>query len=355
MSKNSIKNHCTKVNKLFVKALENDPIEAALLLGNCLLLEKNADEFSLKPIQDTINKATKRLTPLHIHKIWQAITLKLSKHAKLIDVKTLKSLEKVQEWFLCTTDILKHLDKSLLLAHGQNVSHYRFVLIALIRQSLIKNNLKDPFAEGFSYALLKQGSVEQNYLYTSNFIKQCAHLPVEQIVALGSKNSHIAGLLLQDLVNHPQFYEISSHFAKIFPDLRQKIANIWREALENYPLTQIQKKELKPLLEKCQKEFPEFTQLSTEGRIARDTTTIQIPVQTNYFDYILYGIAIPSVFLRGSKAITHAASIYHLGAALLSGAGILPAAASVCTTAIPVALPIVGIGTTLWLSHRYRN
>lgn len=355
MRKDIIKTHCGKIDKLFEKTLENDPIEAALLLGNCLLLEKNAEGFSLKNIQESLNRAKKALSPIHINKIWQSIEFKLKDKAKLLDKKTSKSLQKVRLWFITTTDILRDLQKPLLVAYGQQIKHHRLALICIIRQHLLNQKIKDPFCEGFSYELLMQGSVEQNYLYLSKYIKECKELPSNDIVALGFNSSHIALLLLKDLISHPQFFEISSEFAKVHPAIRKEIAAMWQTCFENYPLLLSEKEELKPLLIECQQSFPEFAEVATNTRISRDISTVDIPQGNNYLDYVLCGVAIPSLLIRGPKAITHAASIYALGAALWNGAGIGAAAASVCTTAIPVAFPIVSIGTLAWLSRKYNN
>ncbi len=339
--------HCKKVKNYFKEGLSLSPLDAALLLGNLLLMRKKATQSQRHYIEHKLSKIKPKLNTLAIKNLWKVAKSNLY-HYQIKDNKTQRALRLVQEYFVCDIDYAIHLDRDDLLDYGKEVNQYRLVLVALIRRYLRAHHLADPFQNNFSFSALQSAGVSQNYLYLSPFLKQCADFPSWDIIQLGQKDSDIAFLILADLYNSECFLEVSIAFVKCHPALRAKIAKQWQDMFEHYPLEQKQK--AAAALAKVSV-YPEFKQVKLNQRISRDHT--EVVIDNPETGYIVWGMNLSLSLGKLQGLLVTFSRVLTLGSAVYSGVGVYSAALGVCQAAVPLALPVATAKTLTWLaSHR---
>lgn len=117
----------------------------------------------------------------------------------------------------------KAISRQDLLHFGQDPAFYRFVMIALIRNHLHSAGLKDPFEDrSFNIKALENGNADQNYLYVSRWIKQCAALPQADLIALG-RTEQIARWIWLDLSQHRDRFSVGEAFGVAHPALKAMV------------------------------------------------------------------------------------------------------------------------------------
>ncbi len=347
---NQIIDQCHKVIRFFSKVFKKSPVEAALLLGNLLLLEKDANEAGKQHIFNAVRLIKDKLNNAETLTLWDVINKKLNSEFSILDEKTVNALNRLQLLLVYDVDFIVRLSNSKIVAYGQNVNQYRIAMIALIRRHLYVKNLPDPFVANFNYDLLQSASVEQNYLYLAGFIKQCKSLPVNALISLGQAHQLIAKLLLKDMYNTDVYFDISLSFAKLHPQLRADIALQWKQFFANYPLIKENSNKVKQVLREASI-YPEFSDVNTASRVSRDHHAPQVSLEANSKDFYLKCLRYTSTMMTFPPLLYHCTRISTLTAVTLcSGGSVFPVvAAATCSAVVPVMAPLAIYGTIKWL------
>lgn len=342
---------CHKIKHHFIQTLTQHPIEAALLLGNLLLLEKSATLYNKKLIFETLDFLKQLMTRKEVTKLWDAITEKLAE-IELSDDKTKKALKRVQSMMVSDIDFITKLPFTKIVFYGQDINCYRRAMIALIRRHLyFEGSDTDPFAGKFNMDLVLSASVEQNYLYLSVFLKLCPTLPCASLISLGNSHVEIANLLLKDLYNTEPYFEISLAFMRKYPNLRRDISLQWKLLLENYPVQERNSAKLKEYVRQA-RIYPEFSDVQLEGRVVRSHQAVEIAASTLPISTLIKCLGLSGAVILLPRVMNHIAQIGTLSAAMWYGSGVYPAAVGVCTSALGVGVPAAAIGTLTWLASR---
>ncbi|MBN9289501.1 MAG: hypothetical protein BGO43_13080 [Gammaproteobacteria bacterium 39-13] len=271
----NIKSLCKRVKNTFSDTLSEKPLSAILMLGNLYVSLKHANPEEESLLIQTLSKLKASLTEKQVNRLWGSILSISPKRLGLMTSSNRKSINKLKYEMACDIEYLQHIDIDDLIKAGQSVKFYRFILIAVIRHNLQSKGLSDPFEEEkFDFDALKAVSAEQSECL-AEVIKKCPLPSLKVFQALGQK-SEIAELLLIDLKDCDDIFEISTAFAQQHPSLREEIAENWKSYLETYELTSAQEKFLTEELPKLKKKFPEFKIVELDSRIRRDNQ-IEIP------------------------------------------------------------------------------
>lgn len=266
----AIKALCAKVDSNFFQVLSCSAQAACFLLADVYCFRAKAKDAEKARLCATIVKLKKQLTPSHISLLWQALGTIGSIEWNLLSRGVKRSLTVLRKAMLRQKTYLPFIDNAALLQLGKDPDWYREVFIALIRKHQWQHALPDPFIyPGFSYHLVSIGGAEQNFLYVSNFVAQCAALPVQELVLLGSHQPKVAALLLKDLTNSAGYFQVGAEFARIHPCLRATIAKDWRRLLEIFPLNKADNQYLQQVLPELKKDYPEFSHVVFDNRSTR--------------------------------------------------------------------------------------
>lgn len=261
---------CDKVDKTFFEVLGKSVEAASYLLADLYRYKSQAAGDDKLLIASTLHNLKRRLSKPQIKLLWQSINSQPKAKSALLSKDMQLSFKILRRAMLANEFYLQALDMASLLHSDNAVSEYREVLIALIRKYLLLQHKGDPFLYlDFSYRILRQGGAEQNFLYLSRYIARCGKLPVVAITQLGSRNSHIAELILKDLTNSRGYFQVAANFARMHDSLREKIAQSWQQHLETYPLNAIDEAFLRKELPLIQKRHPEFRKVNFNSRITR--------------------------------------------------------------------------------------
>ncbi len=253
-------------SKSFQSAIDDEPLAAAFMLGNLYCALDDAERPNKDLYQKALKQAKKMLTQVRVQNLWQKIVSIPHAHWSIMDSANQLSLIKLKQQMVRDLDYSQHLDADALIKEGQHILSYREILIALIRNHLLIKASNSPFTEkDFSYELLSQGGAGQNFLYLSGFIKQCAFIPLEQIVQLGQTQDIIAELILKDFTSCDCYFELSSRFAQIHPSLRKPVAIEWQGQLETFPVPAAQAQLIVTELPKLQSQYPEFSNVQLDN------------------------------------------------------------------------------------------
>ncbi len=342
-----IRAQCRKVNKHFFNTLETYPYESALMLGNLLLLSKDADEVSVALIRQSLSTIESTLTAEHIKIIWQVLQEKLQSQNKLLNQEIELALEALQEHLMRSYGLYQHIKPDDLVIYGRNPKYYRFALVALIRQHLVRNNITDPFAIDFNYDLMSAAGAEYNYVYLSTYLQRCSTFPLSHITALCECNAQVADLILKDMANSNCYFALSRQVAESHAALRNSISQQWRNIIENYPLAPDTEAEVRQSLQSCQS-YPEFADIRLGARVQSEQPPLSVVVPDEYINSILLGIAVPTSLINAPKFIAYTTSILKLGVALCEGTGVMTAAYGACISAVPITVPVLTLGALLW-------
>lgn len=271
---------CKRINRTFLTVLDENPLAAALMLGNLYQSLKKAEDKDLTLLKNTLSDLKEKFTPHTTQQLWKSIADISPRRLRLMEQTNRDALNLLKHEMVCDIDFVKHIDTNSLIELGQDVEFYREVLVALIRMHLHEGKKFDPFAKSdFSYECLREGGAEQNFRYLAEYVKQCPTLPLENIVLLGTKDSEIATLILVDLKDCQIRFEVGDQFAHLHSELREEIAKEWQAYLETLPQTTKETKFLEKELPKLKKEFPEFADVDLHSRVERNyqITTVTQP------------------------------------------------------------------------------
>ncbi|MGD9592922.1 MAG: hypothetical protein AB7V32_10415 [Candidatus Berkiella sp.] len=344
---------CHKVDKYFLSTIASKPMASALLLGNLLRLGKSSDIEEMALINSSIGQIKLNINRHELLILWDTIANKL-KNSRVLDHQNIISLKCVQSLILCELEFFKKLNQTKIISFGQSCNHYRIAMVSLIRRHLYFENLADPFEHNFNYEFLQNAGVEQNHLYLAQFLKQCESLPTNALVMLGRENSEIALLMLDDLYHTDLYFEFVLAFVKQHPSIRQEIASKLKSLIENYPLTENELVNLNLLLEQISI-YPEFCELSLAQRVARNHQGVALDLSQDLRLFLLKCVGITTSFLTFPPLVNHVSNISTFAVAAWSGVGIYPAAIGVCSSALPVSIPIAAAGALTWMSKRAIN
>lgn len=274
---------CKRINRTFLTVLDENPLAAALMLGNLYQSLKKAEDQDLTLLKTTLSDLKEKFTPNITQQLWKSITDISPRRLRIMEQTNRDTLQHLKHEIVRDIDFFKHLEVSSLVNLGQDVNFYREVLVALIRKQLHEDKKFDPFAKSdFSYECLREGGSEQNFRYLAEYVKQCPSLPLENIVLLGTEDNEIATLILIDLKDCQIRFEIGNRFAHLHSELREEIAKEWQSYLETLPQTTKETKFLEKELPKLKKEFPEFADVDLHSRVERNYQIIT-PTQPKSF------------------------------------------------------------------------
>lgn len=266
----SVKRLCQKIDNTFLTALQQPSMAAAYLLADVYRTLAKASIADKQQLKKTLRTLQHKLTAKQIQSLWQRISTIKPATWQVLDPDSQVSLNHLKRVMLRDPIYLRALTPAALLPLGQSVSWYREILVALIRQHCNKCKGVNPFIEdNFSYALLKAGGAEQNFLYVSSFIAQCESLPTASILQLGSQHSKVAELIMKDLTNSKAYFPVASGFARRHASLRSIIAKDWQRHLATYPLSSQDEAYLQKELPLLQEDFPEFRKVALNARMPR--------------------------------------------------------------------------------------
>ncbi len=301
-----------KIKTILPALIEKKVLAAAYQLGNFYYTldtidEKNENLFAFKI---EIAEYLQSLTETQIKNLWKAVNPP-SHEWRLLDAGNKKSLLALKMQMIRNTFFLKYIDNLDLINQGNNnIQLYREIFIALIRKYLLFKGKNDPFhCERFSYKLLQQAGSECNFLYLSSFIKKCDTLPLEDITLLCNEDSKIAELILTDLRDTPYYFKFGVRFIKLFPALREKIAQEWGGYIENYPL------EEETTIDSCLQEtklYPEFENIDLKNRAIRFYKTHLEMNISSKLNIIYKGLAVPAIACWTPYLYAHAYNIVQL-------------------------------------------
>ncbi len=265
----AVKSLCERIDKSFFEVLAESSQAASYLLAELYRLKaitKHPDKIRLN---QTLTALKKKLQPVHITLLWQAINV-APVDWEVLDPGTRKSLTFLKKCMLAQRTYLSALTVEALLALGKKPDDYREVLIALVRKHLLSHKQPDPFIErDFSYALLRKGGTEQNFLYLSRYMAKCVSLPIAQITVLGTHNAKVAELILKDLTNTMGYFEVSANLVGAHRTLRSLIADQWQAYVETYPLDEKIQAFVNEELPHLKKRYPEFRGIRLDNRVER--------------------------------------------------------------------------------------
>lgn len=294
-----------------------------------------------------------QLTSAHLTKLHDELLEITPLQLRFMDRSNAKAIHTVKQTFLRQASYFKHLTDEQLITYAQQPRYHRDVMIALIRKFTIESQQADPFATAFSYALLDQAGVEQNYLYLSRFIDQCNALPWEKLQAIGRDKS-FAIRMLQDISNTQHYFTLSVKLLAIHPSLANQIANAWQYRLETIPLTKKENSFVQKALPTLQKKHRAFQKIKLHHRALRNHRFV-VP-RENHAQAISWlgtlGAGLSAYALP--QVTTHAKSILALSTALFSGGSITTTFSAYCATSLPILMPL-GVYTAIAYVARRRR
>lgn len=265
----AVKSLCERIDHTFFEVLAESPQAASYLLAQLYRLRVKSKHPDIKRLNQTLMTLKKKLQPKHISALWQAIN-PATADWEVLDPSTRKSLTLLKRSMLAQRTYLFAIKVEDLLACGKRTDNYREVFIALVRKHLLSHQLADPFVDGgFSYALLRKGGAEQNFLYLSRYLAQCASLPIAQITLLGTYDCKVAELILKDLTNTRGYFEVSADLVGVHKALRWPIAKQWQAYVETYPLDEKIHAFISEELPHLKKRYPEFRGILLNNRVSR--------------------------------------------------------------------------------------
>jgi hypothetical protein len=268
-SVSAVKSLCERIDNTFFEVLEESYQAASYLLAELYRLKAITKHPELIRLNQTLMSLKKKLQPVHITLLWQAVNLAPSDW-EVLDPGSRKSLLFLKKSMLAQRTYLSVLPVQMLLVWGKKPDDYREVLIALVRKRLLSLNQTDPFIEGeFSYPLLRKGGTEQNFLYLSRYMALCASLPIAEITMLGTFDCKVAELILKDLTNTLGYFEVSANLVGVHRALRLTIANQWQAYVQTYPLNESIQAFIGEELPHLKKRYPEFRKIMLDNRVER--------------------------------------------------------------------------------------
>jgi len=299
----AIKSLCERIDKNFFEVLVESPLVASYLLADLYRYKAVAQNEDSIRLRQTLRRLKSKLQPSHITLIWQTISNMTQADWEVLDPGTRKSLDFLKRSMLAQRTYLRSLPMDALLALGKKPDWYREVFIALVRKHLLLKKQNDPFVgSAFSFKLLRQGGAEQNFLYLSRYVAQCASLPILEIATLGSHDSKVAELILKDLTNSQGYFEVGAKFAQMHVSLRTVIAKQWQRYLETYPLSAKDAAFLQAELHHLQKRYPVFHKVILDNRHTRHYQTnpqsqppIAAPVPARF--HVMFMLPAPIAFI----------------------------------------------------------
>jgi hypothetical protein len=295
---------CKRVKHSFFLVINQKPLAAAIMLGNLYYAMLKVEDKHKEIVKSTLTDVLLLLTAFHVQMLWKTVQSISTASWRLKSQNIKKSLSFLKEKMISDIRFYQYIDNKDLINFGQEISNYRYALIAVTRKYLANNGLSDPFKKPrFSYKLFKQGATEQNYPYLTKYFARCQALPIDDIVNLAKKNSNIALLILQDLTNSSDKFEISKRFAMNHACLRKTIAQDWKAYLETFPLTKEAKKTLLLQLNQLKTNYPEFSNVDLDQRVERHQTQPKNPISINSLNKMLEVLSVPATTMLTSQAI----------------------------------------------------